>query len=285
MSSHSGRLPGAVVDTHVHVLPVRLNQSIRAFFTRLGTSEFAYPVDPAEVCGRLAAEGVSRAWTLPYVRRPGTAAGLNRAVAAIVAAQSDAAGPVGLIGGCTVHPADDDPRSIVDSAVRELGARVLKLHCSVGDFTPDDRRLDHVWEYVSEIRLPVVIHAGHAPTGHTAAEELAPVATVAERFPDARLIVAHCGHPALTETLDLIENHRGVHADLTPVVSEPIRLPRQRAAAVATKLLFGSDVPNTRVTVTQSLEALEGLGLSGGDISAITGGNAQRLQSEILATP
>ena len=60
--------------------------------------------------------------------------------------------------------------------MEDLGLRVLKLHCSVGDFAADDRRLDPVWEYVSAVALPVVLHAGHAPDGHTEAAELAPVA-------------------------------------------------------------------------------------------------------------
>ena len=156
-----------MVDAHVHLLPTRLQAAIRGFFDRYGidSGRFAYPADHGDVCDRLAAEGVSEVWSLPYARRPGSAAGLNKSMAGLVAARRG--GPVQVTGGCTVHPGDDQPLTIVRSAVEDMGLRVLKLHCSVGDFTPDDPRLGPVWEYSAEVALPVVLHAGHAADGHT----------------------------------------------------------------------------------------------------------------------
>ena len=279
-------MPSLVVDAHVHLLPPRLQAAIRGFFHARGFpgDGFAYPADPAEACDRLAAEGIGEVWSLPYARRPGSAADLNTAMARFAAAHAEGAA-VRVIGGCTVHPADDDPASLVRTAVEDLGLRVLKLHCSVGDFAPDDRRLDPVWEYVSAVALPVVLHAGHAPDGHTEAAELAPVAAVARRHPAARIIIAHCGHAASDEALRLVAEHPGVHADLTPVLHEPVRPAPAQLAALAGKLLFGSDAPNTGLTVSDLLAGLAG---ADGEISAqaraaITGGTAQRLLSEVRA--
>ena len=279
-------MPSPVVDAHVHLLPPRLQAAIRGFFHARGFpgDGFAYPADPAEACDRLAAEGIGEVWSLPYARRPGSAADLNTAMARFAAAHAEGAA-VRVIGGCTVHPADGDPASLVRTAVEDLGLRVLKLHCSVGDFAPDDRRLDPVWEYVSAVALPVVLHAGHAPDGHTEAAELAPVAAVARRHPAARIIIAHCGHAASDEALRLVAEHPGVHADLTPVLHEPVRPAPAQLAALAGKLLFGSDAPNTGLTVSDLLAGLAG---ADGEISAqaraaITGGTAQRLLSEVRA--
>lgn len=279
-------MPSLVVDAHVHLLPPRLQAAIRGFFHARGFpgDGFAYPADPAEACDRLAAEGIGEVWSLPYARRPGSAADLNTAMARFAAAHAEGAA-VRVIGGCTVHPADGDPASLVRTAVEDLGLRVLKLHCSVGDFAPDDRRLDPVWEYVSAVALPVVLHAGHAPDGHTEAAELAPVAAVARRHPAARIIIAHCGHAASDEALRLVAEHPGVHADLTPVLHEPVRPAPAQLAALAGKLLFGSDAPNTGLTVSDLLAGLAG---ADGEISAqaraaITGGTAQRLLSEVRA--
>lgn len=279
-------MPRLVVDAHVHLLPPRLQAAIRGFFHARGFpgDGFAYPADPAEACDRLAAEGIGEVWSLPYARRPGSAADLNTAMARFAAAHAEGAA-VRVIGGCTVHPADGDPASLVRTAVEDLGLRVLKLHCSVGDFAPDDRRLDPVWEYVSAVALPVVLHAGHAPDGHTEAAELAPVAAVARRHPAARIIIAHCGHAASDEALRLVAEHPGVHADLTPVLRQPVRPDPVQLAALAGKLLFGSDAPNTGLTVSDLLAGLAG---ADGEISAqaraaITGGTAQRLLSEVRA--
>ncbi len=281
-------MPSPVVDAHTHLLPPRLQAAIRDFFYARGFpgDGFAYPADPAEACDRLAAEGITEAWSLPYARRPGSAAELNASMARFAAAHTDGAA-VTVIGGCTVHPADDRPADLVRAAVEDLGLRVLKLHCSVGDFAADDRRLDPVWEYVSAVALPVVLHAGHAPDGHTEAAELAPVAAVARRHPDARIIIAHCGHAASSVALRLVAEHRGLHADLTPVLYQPVRPDPAALAAVAGKVLFGSDAPNTGLSVSSLLAGLAGAdgdgGLTAADQTAITGGTAQRLIAGVRA--
>ncbi|HUY52640.1 MAG TPA: amidohydrolase family protein [Streptosporangiaceae bacterium] len=276
-------MPSDVVDAHVHLLPSRLQAAIRGFFDARGIDSrgFAYPADHGEVCSRLAAEGVTEAWTLPYARRPGSAADLNSAVAEIVAVQRG--GAVRLVGGCTVHPADDQPVTLLRRAVEDLGLRVLKLHCSVGEFTPDDRRLDPVWEYASAVALPVVLHAGHAADGHTAAAELEPVEVVARRHPGARVIIAHCGHAAATAALGLVARHANVHADLTPVIHERVQPPPAQLAELADKLLFGSDAPNTGLTATQLLDGLAHPDVPGTARAAITGGTARRLIREVRA--
>ena len=281
-------MPSPVVDAHTHLLPPRLQAAIRDFFFARGFpgDGFAYPADPAEACDRLAAEGITEAWSLPYARRPGSAAELNASMARFAAAHTDGAA-VTVIGGCTVHPADDRPAGLVRAAVEDLGLRVLKLHCSVGGFAADDRRLDPVWEYVSAVALPVVLHAGHAPDGHTEAAELAPVAAVARRHPDARIIIAHCGHAASSAALRLVAEHPGLHADLTPVLHQPVRPDPAALAAVAGKVLFGSDAPNTGLSVPSLLAGLAGAdgdgGLTAADRAAITGGTAQRLIAAVRA--
>src|SRR6201986_750589 len=106
-----------MVDAHVHLLPPRLQAVIRGFFDLHGVASgrFAYPAAHGEVCDRLAAEGVSEVWSLPYARRPGSAADLNQAMASLAAGRRG--GPVRVIGGCTVHPGDDQPLAVLRSAV------------------------------------------------------------------------------------------------------------------------------------------------------------------------
>jgi hypothetical protein len=216
-------------------------------------------------------------------------------MARFATAQRGSGGALRVVGGCTVHPADDRPADLVRAAVEDLGLRVLKLHCSVGDFAPDDRRLDPVWEYVSAVALPVVLHAGHAPDGYTEAAELAPVETVARRHPEARIIIAHCGHTASSVALRLVAEHPGLHADLTPVLHQPVRPDPAALAAVPGKVLFGSDAPNTGLSVSSLLAGLAGADGGDGDSAlsaealsaearaAITGGTAQRLIAGVRA--
>lgn len=268
-----------VVDSHVHLLPGRLAAKVRAFFEMGGPVDFAYPLDHDEVCERLAAEGIGAVWTLPYAHRAGVARWLNEEAAATAARVT----VVDVIAGAATHPDEDDPLGVLRRAVEDGGARVLKLHCSVGDFDATDPRLTPVWDYAASIALPVVVHVGHSVAGTTDAHELAPVAEVARRHRGAPIIVAHCGHEAVAETLDLLRSHPNVHADLTPVLDGLVTISPAQAAELSDRLLFGTDTPNTPLAATTCLAHLDALGLPAADRDAIIGGNARRLIAEVRA--
>jgi uncharacterized protein len=278
-----------VVDAHVHLLPGRLAERVREFFaTHLrGTQAdhhrpFAYPTDHLAVLASMADDGVERVWSFSYAHKPGVAAGLNEAAATTVAAF--ASGPVEVIGGATVHPADEDPARMVVDAVDRLGLRVLKLHCSVGSFDVDDHRLDPVFAVAAERRLPVVVHLGHDVSGHTEAHELAGLDRVAAAHPDAPIVLAHCGHHAAAEAMAVLDAHPCVHADLTPVGGSSVELAVGDIAERPDRFLFGSDAPNTPFTVGESLARVRALGLPREVEAAVLGGNAERLTAAVRAS-
>ena len=266
-----------MIDSHVHLLPDRLAAKIRAFFDQGAPSRMAYPIDHGFVLDRLSEAGITTVWSLPYAHKPSVADGMNESLREIARTSHS----VTIINGSTVHPHDDDPLVVVRRAVEDHHSKVLKLHCSVGDFAIDNPLLDPVWEYVSEHRLPVVIHAGHHENGFTETDELDPIELVAQRFPEAVLIIAHCGHRAAAQALDIIERNTNVYADLTPVVFEPVALPIGRAQHLHTKLLFGTDAPNTAVTAESALEHLRSQDLTLEAWQAITHDNAERLTSAV----
>jgi predicted TIM-barrel fold metal-dependent hydrolase len=266
-----------IVDSHTHLLPGRLAEKVRAFLDAHLAGAIVYPLDHGLVRDRLAADGVDEVWSLPYAHKPGVADGLNVSMAQT----ARRSGSVSVVGGATVHPGDPDPAAVLRRGVEDLGLRVLKLHCSVGDYRPDDPRLIPTWEYAGEIRLPVVVHAGHAVSGRTEVDDLAAVGTVAARHPDATIVIAHCGHRAVDAALDLVERHANVYADLTPVMAEPVVVPPGRLEAVAPKLLFGSDAPNTGIEVGTGMAAVRALPLSDDVKAAILGGTASALVAAV----
>ncbi len=269
------------VDAHVHLLPGRLAEKVRGFFEAGGLVDLAYPLDHGAICERLAGEGVSTVWTLPYAHRRGVAEWMNEESAAT--ARRGLA--VEVVGGATVHPDDDDPAGLVRTAVDDLGLRVLKLHCSVGDYDPADPRLTPVWEYAESVALPVVVHAGHSVLGTTGLDDLGPVEQVARRHPEARIIIAHCGHDAVDEAVRLVEEHTYVHADLTPVVFDLVGIAPTDAGRISDKLLFGTDAPNTGITAGGCLAHVAALGLDPEQHAAVTGGNARRLVDAVGSAP
>lgn len=268
--------PAGVVDAHTHVLlPPRVATRVRGFFEAHGYDQLAYPLDPDVVLARLAADGVVEAWSLPYAHRPGTARAFNVHSAEVAAAH--AGGPVRIVPGATVHPGDDDPRAVVAEALDELGCRVLKLHCSVGDFTPTDPRLRPALQACAERGVPVVVHLGHAVDGTTAAHEAAPLGEVAAQLPEVTFVAAHAGHPATSAVVEVMRAHPNVHADLTPVLDQPVEVPATDLVELADRVLFGSDAPNTGVTAGEGLARLAALALPPPVHAAILGGTARRL--------
>jgi len=260
-----------VIDTHTHLLPERLARAIRRFFEEhLGANAFTYPLEPEGARVHLAAAGVRRCWTLPYAHKPGMASGLNRWMAETFS--KDAL----FIPGATLHPEDDVPR-VLDEALGELGLRVVKLHCSVGAYSPEDPRLEPLWRRVSDGGQPVVVHAGKAVDGTTAEDEVESIGRVAEKWPDARIVIAHCGAPAVRTALDVLRRTRSACADLTPVITRLVPLQAEDIAGLERRLLFGSDMPNTLVTLEDAIAHVKGWGLPPEHEAAILGGNAARL--------
>jgi predicted TIM-barrel fold metal-dependent hydrolase len=208
------------------------------------------------------------------------AEGLNSASAETVVqfAQS----PVRVIGGLTIHPADEDPVAIVRHAVDVLGLRVLKLHCSVGNFAVDDVRLQPVFAFASERHLPAVVHLGHNVNGRTDAEELPAIGEVADQFPGMPLILAHCGHHAAPEAIALMDSHPSLYADLTPVVTEHPTITAEHITRHPDRILFGSDCPNTTLSVTACIAWLTNMNVPRDVLEKVLGANALRLTAAVL---
>ena len=259
-----------IVDAHVHLFPEALARAIRSFFDEHIAEGIPYPCEADAALGAVRAAGVDRCWALPYVRKAGAAGRLNRWMAERFGDEP------AVVAGAALHPGDD-VEAVMAEAFDALGLAFAKLHCSVGDFSPDDAALEPLWRRVSGSGHPVVVHVGHAVSGATAAGGLAPVARVAERWPDARLIVAHTGAPAVAETLALLRRTRSLHADLAPVVTEPVRFTADEIAGLEDRILFGSDAPNVVVPIEAGIARVRGLGLAEPHERAILGGNAERL--------
>jgi hypothetical protein len=265
-----------LVDSHCHIMPDRLALAIRRFFDEhMGWGRLAYPgVLRDDVVAAERATGVDRFWALPYAHKAGVAASVNEWMAEKVAPLS------GAVAAATFHPDDEDVRALVRRAFDGLGLRAAKLHCSVGSFDADHPRLEPLWDAAEALALPVVVHAGHDVSGRTAAHELGPIARVAAAHPQLRLVIAHAALPDVDAALDLLERHPALHADLTSAAEWEYALPMARLEALADRLLFGSDCPNSTTPIAESVAWIRALPLSSRALAAICGENAARLVPE-----
>ncbi len=266
--------PRVIVDSHVHLKPGKLAAAIRSFFEANIGDRLMYPIDHRTVLDSLAAEGADVVWNLPYAHKPGMATALNADMIAISHRFADH--HVTVVPGCTVHPADVDAAAVVEAAAH-AGARVLKLHCSVGAYEIDDPRLSGTLRAAGALGLPVIVHAGHAVSGMTGADELAPIARAAEAHPDTIFVLAHFGHTAASVAVESMERHGNLWADLTPVVDSPVEVDDEVLVRFSDRILLGSDAPNTGCRLADLIARVDHAGLDRPVIDAILGGNALRL--------
>jgi len=182
----------------------------------------------------------------------------DRYVADYVAAHPDT-----LVGFLAVDPTEDGWQREMEQGHKDLGLRGIKLLPMYAGFRPDDERLDPLWRYASQHRLPVLLHTGTTFISQAILEYTLPrhLDLVAMRFPDVKLILAHLGHPYEGECVAVIRKHPNVYADISALHYRPFQfyhsLMLVQEYGVWDKVLFGTDYPFTNVQAT--LAALRNL--------------------------
>jgi uncharacterized protein len=183
-------VPG-LADIHVHFLPPRLLRRVWRYFDEAGplvgvSWPVRYKWSDEERVAHLRSMGVRMFSALAYAHRPEMAADLNEWTL-----EFGRANP-GCLPSATFYPEPGVTRYV--RAALDAGARIFKVHLQVGGFAPDDPQLDEVWGLLAEERVPVVVHAGHAPVG-TENTGPGPFGALMARYPELTAIVAHLGAP------------------------------------------------------------------------------------------
>lgn len=257
------------IDAHVHAFPDRLALAVRS---RL-SERAPLPGSPllADVAAAVLEQGFDGAWILPYAHRPGVAASVNEWMS------SAAAEFPWLTPGATIHPGDEDLPQLVERALVELRLGVVKLHCSVGQFSPADRRLEPLWAVAASVGVPVVVHAGQLTPGETSPEEIDELSGVLRVHPSLRLVIAHCGFPATDRAVELMARHDNLFADLTPVWDRPVEIDADDLIRFSGRFLFGSDSPNNPALAGEQASRFEEMGLPDAARDLLLGGAAALL--------
>ncbi len=224
------------IDAHVHGFPDRLAERVRAALNRNGMLTGGVLI--ADVAKRVEDAGFDAAWLLPYAHRAGIAEDVNEWSAAEVTKFSN------LVPGATFHPDDVDLERLVHRALVGLKLRVVKLHCSVGNYDADDRRLEPLWRIAADQGVPVTVHAGRESPGIAAAHEVERLEAVLTAHPNLRLVLAHSGLPELETCVGLMRRFPNLYGDLTPVWEQPVPVDAAMLTEFRGRFLFGSDAPN-----------------------------------------
>ncbi len=166
-----------------------------------------------------------------------------------------------LIGFLSVDPTQANWRDEMREGHRELGLKGIKLLPMYAGFRPDDAELNDLWQYADQHSLPVLLHTGTTFIAQAPLECTLPrhIDTVATRFPNVKIIMAHLGHPYEGECIVTARKHPNVFADISALHYRPWQfynsLMLVQEYGIWHKVLFGTDYPFTTVDAT-----IQGLG-------------------------
>lgn len=276
---HDLGLPG-LADIHVHFLPEPMMRKVWAYFDAAEANygrawPIRYRTDEQTRLQTLRGFGLRAIPALSYAHKPGMAGWLNEW------SREFAARVPGGVHCATFYPEDGVGEQVRDEIAR--GARLFKVHVKVGGFSPADPRLDDAWLALEEAQVPVVIHAGSAPSSgdHTGP---APVRRLLERHPRLVLVIAHQGMPEYDAFADLVGQYPGVHLDTTMVgtdfTNQFAPMPRrylERLPGLRERIVLGSDFPNIPYPYAHQLQALARLGLGDDWLRSVLWDNGARL--------
>lgn len=168
--------------------------------------------------------------------------------------------PEKLIGFAACDPTQPEHMAELKHAFDGLKLRGLKLGPIYAGFDPRDRLCDPIYRFCQERGLPILFHTGTTFNSKAPLEFGRPglLDDVASRYPELRMVLAHCGHPYSEECLVTIRKHPNLYADISALYYRPWQFYNTLIAAqeykVTHKLLFGSDFP-----FAKGQESIDGL--------------------------
>lgn len=270
----------SLIDVHTHFMPERLLTAVWRYFDSAGPLigrpwPIRYRAEERARVETLRRFGVRAFTSMLYPHKPDMARSLNDWAADFAARTPDCVHTATFFAEPSA--ADDVRRAIGQ------GARVFKVHLQVGDFDPNDPRLDAAWGVLAEAGIPVVTHCGSGPVPGRYTGP-GPIAALLARYPRLPLVVAHLGFPEYTEFLDLAGRYDSVRLDttmaFTSFTEEQAPFPRAdlpRLEAFGDRVLLGTDFPNIPYAYADALEALEDAGLGAEWLRAVCHDNAATL--------
>jgi len=174
----------------------------------------------------------------------------------------------------------------IESAVKEHGAKGIKLHPVSSRAFPYDRGFWPAYARAQELGIPVLFHSGEAElAGYADAQYARPAhfAEVLRSFPKLALILAHLGKGFTGESVALAQKYQNVYFDASAIISASKAeggLSDAELVALIEKLgtdrvFFGSDWP--WFPQAPAIERIKSLKLAEEEKQGILGRNAARV--------
>jgi uncharacterized protein len=240
--------PLALFDTHTH-------------FGR--NDPDGYRMEPEELLAAMELAG-ARAVFFPMHEPDGYAAANDEALAA-AARFGDR-----MVPFCRVNPHD----GALAEATRclDAGARGIKLHPRAEQFAMSEPAVEELVALAHERKVPVLVHAGRGipALGQNTVE-------LAERYPDARLILAHAAVSDIAWLWRLMPDHPNLFIDSS--WWNPADFTMLFSLVPPGQILWASDCPYGQpvFSAANHLRYAIAAGLGGEALASIAGGQIERL--------
>lgn len=155
-----------------------------------------------------------------------------------------------------------------------LGLRGVKIHPDTQQYNMDDRRMDEVYDYLSQKELPILIHCGDYRYNFSHPKRLA---NILDKFPKLTVIAAHFGGWSMHDLALEYLKDRNCYLDTSSSFTTTglVRAKELIRIYGAERILFGTDFPMWNLK--DELENMEKMKLTNGEYELILHKNAERI--------
>lgn len=181
--------------------------------------------------------------------------------------------PAKLVGFAAVDPRRADAMDLLVHAVDDLGLKGVKFGPIYNGVSLLDPRLEPIYRFCVSRNLPLTMHMGTTFAVNAPIEFGRPldVDTIAGRYPDLKLIMAHMAHPWHEECIVVARKRPNVYAEVSALFYRPWQFwnilvtAQEYRITERNKIFWGTDFPFARVR-----ESIEGLR----NVNRLVGGTA-----------
>lgn len=257
-----------IIDVHTHVFPDDVAPRAREALIVPGRHTAHYDATLAGLLSHMTAHGIDCSWTMPVATKPSQVETINQFAA------SQPRDRITPFGG--IHPDTPDAYAVL-SQFPKLGLRGMKIHPDYQEVSPNDRRMQPIYDAAIDFDLIVLFHAGEdvGPKSRFGTPQV--YAEILDEYPRMKAILAHFGGYRMW---DEVEEHligRDVHLDTAYTLGD---LPADRFAELASRhgwnrVMFGTDGP--WADPARDLGVLASIDLANADRADLMYRNAERM--------
>lgn len=276
-----------MIDFHTHPVLIREFAEKYPDYTRMARDVFQIGnnLQPLETFFlQMDVAGIEKAVLLPIAcaRARGLAVSSNEQVAELCGMSKR------FIGFASVDPLQPGAAKELESAIRGMGLKGLKLDAALQNFDFSDPRVFEVYEAAAALGIPVLIHTGMSWAPGTPLQQGQPLLLepAIRKFPRLNFVLAHWGWPWVWDATAMALKYPNVYLDTSclyydsPLEFYQFVFSKQIPTTVIERSLrnqvvFGSNYP--RVEIKNMVKSLKSLGLTEGCLEKILRTNAEKL--------